>query len=381
MDLPARVGRYEVEFLLGEGRHGRVLLARDPVLRRQVALKVLRDDMGLTAEQQGELADRVRQETRAAATLSHPAMVAVHDMGDDGHVGFYVVLELVHGPTLRDRLHEGPLPPEEVAQIARALSSALTHAHTAGLVHRAVTPENIMLAPTGVKLTEFGFCQGDPRTPAYSAPEVLEQSSMGALSDQFSLAATMYEAITGHRAFPGDDPAAVAAKVASGKVAGPRSLLAALRTFVRLDGVFLRALAHEPNQRFPSCDAFGAALAVELEGRRVTFLATPGILRSSVSRATRRWQNAAAIVAAAVIFGLIAIGRLQQPSAGGNASLRSVASAYAERPGGSVQRVAPPPASHPTLSSPSTTPPASATSSAFKDASPPTSPYPRIAPP
>ena len=128
MSLPARIGRYEVELLLGEGGSGRVLLARDPVLRRQVAIKVLRDDLGLTAEQRQERTERMRQQARAAATLSHPGLVALHDMGDDDRLGLYLVFELVRGPTLRERLHDGPLASEEVARIGLALAAALTHA-------------------------------------------------------------------------------------------------------------------------------------------------------------------------------------------------------------------------------------------------------------
>jgi serine/threonine protein kinase len=329
MDPPARIGRYEVELLLGEGGNGRVLLARDPVLRRQVAVKVLRDDLGLTLEERRDLSERMRQEVCAASTLSHPAMVALHDMGDDERAGLYLVSELIRGPTLRERLHEGALPPAEVAQIARVLGSALTHAHGAGLVHRGVKPENIMLAPTGPKLTDFGISQGDARTPAYSAPEVLASGSFGAGADEFSLAATMYEALTGRRAFPGDDRAAVAAKVSAGKHTAPRSALPALRGFLRLDTVFTRALAKEPKKRFASCEAFGLALATELEGPRVTFLATPAGPRSSATRATRRWQNGIALIAVAVIFTLLLIGHFRQPGAADGASLKGLVSTYA----------------------------------------------------
>src|ERR1700684_2099099 len=116
MDLPPRIGRYDVEPLRGEGGMGRVLLARDTVLGREVALKILRDDLGLTPELKAQLVDRMRQGARAAATLSHPAMVTLHDMGEDEHVGLYLVFERILGPTLRERLHaKGPRPPAEGA--------------------------------------------------------------------------------------------------------------------------------------------------------------------------------------------------------------------------------------------------------------------------
>src|ERR1700729_1083864 len=100
MELPSRIGRYEVEHLLGQGGMGRVLLARDTVLGREVALKILRDDLGLTPELRAQLVDRMRQEARTAATLSHPVMVTLHDMGEDAEVGLYLVFERIVGPTL-----------------------------------------------------------------------------------------------------------------------------------------------------------------------------------------------------------------------------------------------------------------------------------------
>lgn len=362
MSLPSNIGRYEVDLLLGEGGIARVLLARDPVLGRPVAIKLLRDDLDLTPDGRAELTERIRGDARAASTLSHPAMVALHDMGNDENVGIYLVLELVRGPTLRERLQDGPLPPSEVAQLARALGSALTHAHGAGLVHRGVKPENIMLAPTGAKLTDLGLSHGALRTPAYSPHEVLSSGAFSPEGDQFSLAATMYEALTGAPAFTGDDAAAVAANVSAGRYAPPRSRLPKLHAFGRTDHIFARGLAKRPQKRFPSCEAFGSALGAELDRPRVAFLTTPAP-RSSASRATRRWQNSLALVAVAVIFVLLAIGRLQQPKAD-VASVMKVPSGpmSAHESGGSMQRVVPP--SHPRDSAASTAPAGSATRSA-----------------
>jgi serine/threonine protein kinase len=339
MDLPSRIGRYDVEHLLGQGGMGRVLLARDTVLGREVALKVLRGDLGLTPELKEQLVDRMRQEARAAAALSHPAMVTLHDMGEDEHVGLYLVFERIVGPTLRERLHdEGPLPPADVAKLARGLGAALTHAHTAGVVHRDVKPENVMLSPVGPKLTDFGIARLPDSTltrastvlgtPAYSAPEALASGAFSAYSDQFSLAATLYEALTGKRAFPGDDALAVATRVATGKQPAPTALLPSLRSFPHVDVIFDRALAKEPKNRFASCEAFGSALAAELEGANAAYMMTPVPRSSIVTRATRRWQNLAALAAVAVIVALVAVGRFRDPEEQG-VSLRSVASAFA----------------------------------------------------
>ena len=217
MDPPARIGRYDVERVLGEGGMGRVLLARDTVLGRRVAVKLLRDDLGLPPDLRAQLFERMRQEARAAAALSHPGIVTLHDMGEDDAVGLYLVFEHIEGPTLRERLAQGgPLPPAEAAILARTLGSALAHVHAAAVLHRDVKPENVMLAcGTGPKLTDLGIARLPDSTltrttvvlgtPAYAAPEALSSGAFGPRSDQFSLAATLYEALTGVRAFPGDD--------------------------------------------------------------------------------------------------------------------------------------------------------------------------------
>ncbi len=345
MDLPARIGRYEVERLLGQGGMGRVLLARDTVLGRMVALKILRDDLALPPELKAQLLDRMRQEARAAAALSHPGMVTLHDMGEDDGVGLYLVFERVVGLTLRERIaRSGALPPEEVAPLARTLGAALTHAHDAGVIHRDVKPENVMLARSGAKLADFGIARLPDSTltrattvlgtPAYSAPEALASGVFGATSDEFSLAATLYEALTGARAFPGEDAVAVASRVSSGKHAH-LSGYPGLARFGHLDAIFDRALSKEPRNRFATCEMFGNLVAAELEGRNEEIL-TPAP-SSIVPRATRRWQNMAALASVGVIGSLVAIGRFHSGDEG--VSLKSVASAFASSVGSAPHMV------------------------------------------
>ncbi|XXT24406.1 protein kinase [Sorangium sp. So ce429] len=270
--LPAALGRYHVQRLLGEGAMGRVLLAHDPVLDRDVALKHLRDDLRIPRDVREQLIVRMRHEARAAARVTHPNLVTLHDVGEDPDFGLYLVFEYVEGPTLKQHLLERPLSAAQAARLARELGEALTIAHRAGIVHRDIKPENIILSAKGGKIADFGIARipdstlthqgGLMGTPAYSAPETFRAGKFSPESDQFSLAAVMYEAISGKRAFPGDDAVSVASKIASDE---PPPVARELGVPPSLDQVLARGLSKRPEDRYSSCDAFGASFADSLE--------------------------------------------------------------------------------------------------------------------
>ena len=323
MGLPQRIGRYEILDLLGQGGMGRVLLARDSVLGREVAVKILRADLGLPPEVKRELFDRMRNEAKAAAALTHRNIVTLHDMGEDDDAGLYLVFEYVRGVTLRDRLADGPLPPAEVARMAIELGSALSHAHEHGVIHRDVKPENIILSSNGTILTDFGIARIPDSTmtisgtvfgtPAYSAPEALAHATFTAASDQFALATTLYEAMSAKRAFPGDDAITVALRVQNEDPApladaaeDPRLNL----LYGRVDGVLRRGLAKSPAERYTSARAFGDAFAAAVDARISGAITIPPLHTSSIiPRATRRWQNVFVGLAILVIVGLVVFGR------------------------------------------------------------------------
>jgi serine/threonine-protein kinase len=275
--LPNSIGRYVVERELGKGAMGRVLLCRDPVLERLVAVKHLRADLAIATEHRQPLLDRMRQEARASARVSHPNLVALHDMGEDREVGLYLVFEYVEGPTLKERLRQGPMANAKAASLARELGAGMRFAHDAGVLHRDIKPENVILSKTGAKLADFGIAripdstltQGGSilGTPAYSAPEALGDGKFSPRSDQFSLAATLYEAVSGRRAFPGDDAVSVARLITTSE-APPIALVCQLSPGV--DAVLQRALSKVPMERFNDCEQFGNALAETLapEARR-----------------------------------------------------------------------------------------------------------------
>ena len=329
--LPARIGRYDVEVVLGQGAVGRTFLARDPAVGRYVAVKIVRDDLGLAPDRRAALAEHVKQHVRTAATFAHPSMAVLYDLGDDPATGPYFVFELLEGQPLRETVNGGPLPRHEAARLARTLGSALAMSHSTGTFHGNIKPENIVFAAGGPKLTGAGFAPPPDlvpvlaEPPGYSSPETLGGRPPSAASDQFSLAATLYEALTGRPAFGGESAHAVAEAVARTKQPAPTSVLVDLRACPHIDTIFDRALAKDPHRRFPACDAFTSALAASLEAAHVG-METPISQASIVPRATRRWQNAAAAAAVLVIFGLVLLGR--EPH-GAGVSLKSVAGAFA----------------------------------------------------
>jgi eukaryotic-like serine/threonine-protein kinase len=269
--LPRSVGRYHIIRELGKGAMGRVLLAHDPVLEREVAIKHLRSDLPIAPEQRAQLLERMRQEARASARVSHPNLVALHDMGETPDLGLYLVFEYVEGPNLKERLETGPLGAEAVATIAREVGLGLRLLHEAGVIHRDIKPENMILSKTGAKLTDFGIARVPDSTltgagnvlgtPAYSAPEAIRSSQFSPRSDQFSLAATLYEALSGRRAFPGDDAVFVATQIANTE---PPKVAALCGVPLAVDAALARGLCKNPQARFEDCEQFGGALAEAL---------------------------------------------------------------------------------------------------------------------
>ncbi len=322
--LPEQIGRYRIVRLLGQGAMGRVLLAHDPVLDRDVAVKLLRDDLAIPPEQKQALVERMRQEARASARVSHPNIVALHDMGEDAGLGLYLVFEYVEGATLKERLGRGHVGPQLGARLAREIGSALTLAHAAGVLHRDIKPENVILSKTGAKIADFGIARvpdstltrdgGLLGTPAYSAPESISGGNFSPLSDQFSMAATLWEAISGRRAFPGEDAVAVATRIATEE---PPRIAAVCGLDPHIDTVLSRALSKNPRARFASCEEFGRALAEALEVAPRTAMPTlpdqrhePALRHGAESRGMRIAIGGAAVGALLAFVGFQIVGRL-----------------------------------------------------------------------
>jgi eukaryotic-like serine/threonine-protein kinase len=296
---PSRLGPYELLSLLGRGGMGEVYRARDTRLTRTVAIKVLPAALSDSVQARS----RFQREARAIASLSHPNVCVVHDVGNEGGLHF-IVMEYLDGESLSARLHRGPLPLSELLVRGIEIVSGLEHAHAAGIVHRDVKPANIMLdaesrvlltdfgiskaavvrdnATTAAALTEFGTVLG---TPHYLAPEQALSRTVDGRADQYALAIVGYEMLTGSVPFDDETPHGIIHRHVN--ELPPR--VAALRPEVpeHISAAIARALLKAPSHRFAAMEDFARALDPDTD------------------RAARRWrivrQAAAALLSAAVL--------------------------------------------------------------------------------
>lgn len=258
------LGRYAVARLLGSGGMGAVYLARDHLLGRDVAVKTLRPSAGVSTL----FRERFFQEARAIGALAHPNVVRVFDMGIEKDTPF-LVMELVSGPSLQERLKERVLQPNEARTLGVQIARALAAAHHLGIIHRDVKPSNILEAEPGVwKLADFGVARIPDSsltlageflgTPAYAAYETMAAGTFSAASDAYALAATLYEALVGDPPFGSDGLITVAARVAQGP---PRPVSEKRPDAPRdLDAAITMALARDPASR-PLVSKFAEQLA------------------------------------------------------------------------------------------------------------------------
>jgi len=292
----ARIGSYEVMDRLGAGAMGEVYRARDTRLGRTVAIKVLR--VGADTE----LLHRLDREARAASALNHPNIVHIYDVGEAAAAlegAHYVVMELVEGETVRQRLRPGPLPIAEVLGLGAQLADGLAKAHRAGIVHRDLKPENVMVTPDGVlKILDFGlakilpalFKDVDARetlsrhgtragtllgTLEYMSPEQASGRSVDHRTDQFSLGLILHEMAAGRPVFRRDTPAQVLAAVIEREAEPLRRLRPDAPA--ALESLVARCLQKDPDRRFARTDELAAELAA-LAGR-----SRSGTLPSAIS--------------------------------------------------------------------------------------------------
>jgi eukaryotic-like serine/threonine-protein kinase len=269
------LGRYRLKRRLASGGMGEVWVAYHPGLKRDVAVKILRNEVQMESE---NAVPRFEREARATAELMHPNTVRVFDYGATEDGLFYYVMELLEGETVADHVERtGPIPPERAVHIIGQAARALTEAHAKGIVHRDIKPENLFLTSLGgehdfVKVLDFGIAKiiEEPGstmtrtgwllgTPLYMSPEAVSGKSTDARSDVYALGGVLYFLLSGRSPFDMDNPSALVFAQVNKMPPRPSERLGSPLP-EDLEAIVMRALQKNPEARFPSAAEFSQAL-------------------------------------------------------------------------------------------------------------------------
>ena len=336
MSTPGKTygGRYQVIERVGVGGMAEVYKARDELLGREVAVKVLTDRLSTDRS----FVERFRREAQAAANLSHPNIVSLYDYGSEEEAGAnFIVMELIDGRGLEAVIaDDGPLMPERAAEIAADVAKALDRAHKTGLVHRDVKPSNIMITSYGqTKVTDFGIARatGDAEqtmtqtgmvigTASYLAPEQAQGNPVDARSDVYALGCVLYEMLTGQPPFSGDTPLSIAYKHVRETPSAPSAANPDVPD--ALDAIVMKALAKNPDNRYQSAEEMRADLERFTAGQKVhaspllagTTAVAPAATGTQVIEREEEWdpepepeprKTGMYVVAALLILGIFAL--------------------------------------------------------------------------
>lgn len=260
-------GRYELFERIGEGGMSVVYKAKDKLLNRFVAIKILKPQF----INDHKFIDSFRRESQAAASLSHPNIVNIYDVGREGNI-HYIVMELIEGKTLSDYIHEqGPMAYPKVIILSKQIAAALSFAHKNHIIHRDVKPHNIMITPSGTaKITDFGIAkavnaativdntEGIIGSVHYFSPEQARGGYVDEKSDIYSLGIVMYEMLTGRVPFDGDNPVNIALMHINGEMVPPSKLVDGVPP--ALEHIIMKCTDKYPVNRFTSADELIEAL-------------------------------------------------------------------------------------------------------------------------
>jgi len=266
-DVPARVGHYAIERKLGQGGMGVVYAARDERLKRTVALKMMS-----SLEHHERARTRFWREARVAASVNHPNVCQIYEIGED-QGALFIAMELLEGEALSERLRKGPLALADALPIEFGILAALSALHSRGIVHRDLKPSNVFLAPHNVKLLDFGLARLEPKpslqtatslthgeavlgTPSYMSPEQVTSGVVDTRSDLFAAGAILFELLAGRRAFGGR----TAVDILHATLHEQPPALTGTPAVTAVDRVIRRALAKRPEDRPASADAMAEAL-------------------------------------------------------------------------------------------------------------------------
>ena len=261
-----RIGRYKIVRELGRGAMGVVYHAIDPNIGRPVAIKTIHFGDARKPEEIDRQRERLFREARSAGMLSHPGIVTIYDVEQQGELA-YIAMEYVDGPTLDQVLSEaGPLNAERMFGILGQTAVALDYAHSKGIVHRDIKPANIMLSADGTaKIADFGIAKITAAenltmtgtivgTPHYMSPEQVQGQPVDGRSDQFSLAVIAYEMLTGEKPYTGEHLTTVVYKIVAEEPVPPHRLNPSLSTGI--ENVLRKALAKKADGRYRNCQDF-----------------------------------------------------------------------------------------------------------------------------
>ncbi len=306
--MDSHLGRYEIISELGRGAMGVVYKAHDPLIERYVAIKSINLEP-LSKDQRKQYEARFYQEAKAAGHLNHPNIVTIHDLGESGDIA-YIAMELMEGRELQHILDGARrLSIEAALDIAIQAATGLSYAHQRGIVHRDIKPSNIMVLgnnhvkivdfgiakmPTSLSLTNVGVIMGSPR---YMSPEQVEGKPVDARSDIFSLGVVLYQMLTWHIPFAGDDVMSLAYNIVNTPAERPSALNPQVSE--ELEGVVMKCLQKKPEERYASAEELAKDLqkcrdelvraklglaeprAVTSQLRRFKDLVTPGAIPQS----------------------------------------------------------------------------------------------------
>ena len=270
-NVPQKLGRYEIVEEIGKGAMGVVYLARDPLIGRQVALKTFRVGFSAKDQELAQFRSRFVREAQSAGILSHPNIVTIHDVVDEGGEGTcFIAMEFVKGTNLKQLMQRPePFGYDRVIDILSQIAEGLDYAHSRGVVHRDIKPANILIAQDGkVKITDFGIARLDTSnltmegqllgTPNYMAPEQIQGKEVDHRADIFSLGVVFYEMLTRKKPFQGENLTAVTHKIVYEPFTPAEDLIKDLPP--GLTAIMTRCLEKDPNRRYPRAAEIAAEL-------------------------------------------------------------------------------------------------------------------------